>query len=117
MSLRIIDKTIEVKSFTSQKANIFLRLMSDKLIELSEPNTPKRKGNLRTDILKQTLGLKSKVIWGKGYAAYQERGARKDGSRAVRNYTTGGTGAHFAENAARKLPEYIYDVARKAGML
>ena len=117
MSIKITDSTAIIKSQTAQKASIFLRTMADELVTLSTPGTPRDKGNLRQDIIKQVLGLKGKVVWGKNYAAYQERGVRRDGSRRVRKYTTPGTGAHFAQNAAKLLPGSTVKIAKGVGLI
>lgn len=99
MSVQITDLTPSILNQTKQRASIYLRVIAEYIVDTSRPNTPKDKGNLNQDVLKTVTGLKGQIEWRKGYAQYQERGARRDGSRRVRNYTTPGTGAHFAENA------------------
>jgi hypothetical protein len=110
VSTKITDNTSAVKGGIVQKANIFLRLMTDQMTHLSDPKTPKKTGRLRMDVLKQTLGLKAKVLWGKKYGAYQE-------SKRFKNYTTPGTGPHFAENAAKGLPSLTEKVAKSSGLI
>lgn len=75
----------------------------DAVLKESKPVTPKDKGNLGRDVLRTVNGLHGVIEWRKTYASYQERGMRADGSRKVRNYTTPGTGPHFAENAVMKI--------------
>lgn len=110
MSVKIIDNTSQISSNTEQRASIFLRTAADEMINISTPKTPKDKGNLRNDILKQVLGLKGKVVWNKNYAVFQEK-------KQYRNYTTPGTGPHFAENAAKELVTRTESIARKVGLI
>lgn len=99
MSVKVEDFTPGIKSNTKVKASTFLRMICDTVIQKAEPKTPKDKGNLSRDILKQVLGLHAVIDWRKVYAQYQERGKREDGTHVIKNYTTPGTGPHFAENA------------------
>lgn len=115
--VKYTDYTQPLVIKTQQQAVIFLRIACDVLVETAEPRTPKDKGNLRRDTLKQVLGLKASVRWRKEYAAYQEAGKRFDGSRVVKNYTTPGTGAHFAENAAKQIPGKTLQIAQRAGLI
>lgn len=56
----------------------------------------------------------------KEYAAYQEAGARSDGTHVVRNYTTGGTGKGFFRKAInsviRNRENYIKESRRALGL-
>ncbi len=106
----VTDNTSAIINDTKQKASIFLRAATDEMINLSDPNTPKKSGRLRMDILKQVLGLKSKVVWGKNYAIFQE-------VKQFKNYTTPGTGPHFAENAANGLVSITQKIAQGVGLI
>lgn len=117
MSVKIQDFTGNIKNQTKQKASIFLRIACDKVVETARPNTPKDKGNLRQDVLKQVLGLHATLDWRKVYASYQERGMRRDGTRRVKNYTTPGTAAHFAENAVKEVVAKTNIIAKMANLL
>lgn len=108
--VKINDFTPNILNQTKQRASIFLRTACDQVTQLSTPNTPMDKGNLRRDIIKSVLGLHGEIEWRKVYAEYQERGSRADGSRKVKNYTTPGTGPHYAENA-------IKEVSAKTGII
>lgn len=110
MGVQIKDNTPKIKSDMNQRASLFVRFMAEEIVDDSEKHTPKKMGNLRQDILRQVLGLKGKIIWGKGYAAIQE-------TKQFRNYTTPGTGPHFAENAVKGSRGKVSDVARKAGLI
>lgn len=114
MSVKVIDLTPQVIAKTRQNAAIFLRLSLDTMHDAARPKTPKDKGNLRDNVLKTVIGLRGRIEWRKVYAAVQEVGYIK-GSK-IRNYTTPGTGPHFAENAAleviKKTPENIRKAAQ-----
>lgn len=110
MAVKIIDNTKEINQFFKQKGSIFLRSMADEMQKEAKPNTPKDKGNLRRDILKQVLGLKGKVVWRQNYGVYQE-------TKQYKNYTTPGTGPRFAENAAKSLPKKTNTIAKRVGLI
>lgn len=108
--VKVTDNTPFIINTTRQKASIFLRVAADVFIAVSDPKTPKKLGNLRRDVIRQVLGLSGKVQWQKNYAAIQE-------SKQFKNYTTAGTGPHFAENAAKSLPMQTISIAQKAGLI
>lgn len=114
MQVIVKDNSGSVKRDITVKANIFLRLVADEVVTVATPNTPKDKGNLRQDILKQVLGLTGKITWGKNYAVYQERGYS---SGQIKNYTTAGTGAHFAANAIKAVYDRAQELMKKAGLI
>lgn len=107
---KVTDNTNNIINQLSQKASIFLRLMADEIINISTPITPKKSGRLRMDVVKQVLGLKGKVIWGKNYGVYQE-------TKQFKNYTTSGTGPHFAQKGAEGGIGKTQSVAQRSGLL
>lgn len=110
MPFEIIDNTNQIVSNLQQRSSIFLRTMADEIVKDAEPNTPKDRGNLRRDIVKSVLGLRGTIIWGKHYAKFQEK-------KQYRNYTTSGTGPHFAENAVKSAAKRTEQIARKSGLI
>lgn len=108
-SVTVNDNTLHVERDILQRASIFLRTVADEIVDISTPRTPKKTGSLRNEILKQVLGLKGKVVWGVNYAIFQEK-------RQFRNYTTSGTGPHFAENAVKIVVKNTDKIARKVGL-
>lgn len=110
MSVKIIDNTQQIVNTTKQKGSIFLRTMADEIVNIADPVTPKKTGDLRRSVLKQVLGLKGKVVWSKEYAARQE-------TTQFRNYTTGGTGPHYAEESVQKAIKETDKVARNSGLI
>ncbi len=117
MASKMVDRTGIVKSTVHQRASVFIRLAADRFVQIARPTTPKKEGNLSRDVLRTVLGLKGRVEWRKGYATYQERGRRFDGSRPVKNYTTPGTGPKFARKAADQLKKETNIIARLAHLV
>lgn len=111
----IIDVELKLDQAQMQVENsmaVAIRMMMEDIHTLANPVTPLKNNALRTSVTKQMFGPLTGVIeWHVPYAAYQERGMRADGSHVVKNYTTPGTHAHFAEESVRKvidqLPKYI----------
>lgn len=108
--VKITDNTRNVFNELNQKASIFLRLMADEIIKISTPRTPKKTGRMRMDVNRQVLGLSGKVKWGKNYAKYQE-------TKQFINYTTGGTGPHFAEYSVKDGAKNTRKIANSAGLI
>lgn len=110
MSVRITDNTPRIKISTAQSASLFLRMFGDEVLRLSTPKTPKNLGNLRRDTRVKVLGLNGKIEWRKKYAAYQE-------VKQYANYTTPGTGPHFAEDSVKQALNKSDAIARKAKLI
>lgn len=96
MSVKVTDNSAEVNFKAKSNASLALRQITDDIIRISGPKTPRRSGDLRNRVLKQVLGLNAKVAWQTDYAIYQE-------TKQFGHYTTPGTGPHFAENAVRTV--------------
>lgn len=104
MSVKVIDNTPLLKAKITRNGSLAINKALQDVLVLSRPKTPKGETNfLRNNTRKQVLGLHGKVGWLVVYAQYQERGRRRDGSRAVRRYSTGGTGKGFARNAVMQV--------------
>lgn len=109
MSVKVVSYTPLIKSATLQNCNIALRLMASAIVQEATPKTPKQFGDLRNNVLRQVLGLNAKVSWNQRYASIQE-------SKQFRNYTTPGTGPHFAENAVKKVTDNAAKYFADAGV-
>lgn len=96
MSVKVTDNTPRIIAKNSQAVNLAMRLTLDAIDKTAFPKTPKDRGELRKNIRKTVDNRKGTIAWLSRYALYQERGYS---SGPIRNYTTPGTGAHFAENA------------------
>lgn len=114
MSVKVVDNHSKISIDTQRKAATALRFIGDDVLRRSTPITPKRRGNLRRDTLVQVLGLSAKIKWGKNYAIYQERGV---GRGVIRNYTTPGTGPHFAEKSVKGAVDGANAQFKKAGLI
>ena len=110
MSVTITDHSVSIEQDLTVKASVFLRAMADVIVDISTPKTPKDSGRLRADVLRQVLGLNGKLKWMKKYAGIQE-------VKQFRNYTTAGTGPHYAENAVKEGVRRTNTVAKKAGLI
>ena len=95
-SVDIKDNSVRVLASANQRSSLSLRLILDAIEREARPNTPKELGDLRNNVTKQVLGNKASIKWGQRYAVYQEEKQHK-------NYTTPGTGPHFARNAVKKV--------------
>lgn len=117
MSVKVIDKTDQIRNQTRQRASVFLRLTCENVVDIARPITPKDKGNLKNDVLKTVNGLHAEIEWRKVYASYQERGSRADGSRVVRNYTTPGTSKGFAKKGIDQAVDKTQVTAKLAHLI
>lgn len=106
MSVKITDNTTSVTFAIKQQANLFLRQAEDELERIADPMTPKKSGHLRREKLKTVIGLSGKVVWKVRYAPIQE-------AKQFSHYTTAGTGPHFAEKAAKRLPSRTEAIAKR----
>lgn len=104
----------QIKSEHKNKVGLALRFAIDGIQREAEPNTPKLSGQLRADVKKSVHGNIGKIVWGKKYSIWQERGYT---SGPVRRYTTPGTGAHFAQKAAEKEGGNPRKYLKMAGLL
>lgn len=110
MSVKVNDNTATLVTDSLRGANLALRFMLEDIERVAQPVTPKKEGNLRKDILKSVLGLRGTIKWQKGYAIFQEK-------KQFRNYTTPGTGPHFAENSVMKITSKSDEYFRKARLI
>ena len=112
MSYKITSNTPQVVSETDNKASLAIRFMLEAIDRTSEPKTPKKHGNLRSDKIKTVDGTKGTIVWTKKYAAAQED--NKYGK--FRNYTTPGTGSDFAKDAVKDIVDDSKTYFRRAGL-
>lgn len=115
MSVKITDNTVEIVRAADVAQNVFIRNAGTFMIDTARPITPYKKGYLSRSPVVQVLGKSGKVRWIKEYAAPQEVGRIK--GSVIRNYTTPGTGAHFAERAAKKTVEATSKLAVSARLI
>lgn len=87
----------------NSKCKMANRLLLEDIHRRANKTTPFRAGDLREQVSKRVEEMDGIIVWQQPYAAYQERGSRADGSHVVRNYTTPGTGPHYAANAVEEV--------------
>lgn len=116
MSYKIDDNSDLVRQKILARGNTFLRFFGERAVEISTPKTPYKVGDLSKNIVIQVHNLRYIIIWAMEYASFQERGSRRDGSHKVKNYTTPGTGPHFAKNAIKQALGEIGSIKRRAGL-
>lgn len=101
--LSVDDKTLE---YTAKKKRATDQAFGDMAVDverLSKRKVPVKTGGLRASGHHKRIQPSEYLIrYNKVYAAYQERGARRDGSRVVRRYTTAGTGKGYLSDALSK---------------
>jgi len=114
MTYKIKDNTEQIISEKNNGTGLAIRFMLDAIHRESRPTTPKLSGQLRGDVTKRVINTRGSIKWGKKYAWYQERGYT---SGPVRNYTTPGTGKHFAQNAVKSVVKDARKYFKQAGLL
>ena len=65
MKVIVKNNMPKIENDKKLKASIFLRALTDEVVTTSTPKTPMRTDRLRMDVVKQVLGLKGKIVWGK----------------------------------------------------
>lgn len=95
-------------------SDLLLEKMRQDVFVLSQAKVPKKDGDLSGSAKQEKRKAKShRVSYNEKYAAYQERGRRKDGSRVVKNYTTAGTGKSYLKDAGSKVVSKANDYAKQ----
>jgi hypothetical protein len=110
MSVNVKDNTAMIILQTQRNSSLALRFMLDDMHSIAEPKTPKDKGILRGNVLKTVSGLRGTIKWLAKYAIYQEL-------KKFENYTTGGTGPHFAKNSAEAISKSPQGAMRRARLI
>lgn len=106
MPVKITDNSAQIMFDTQNKISIINRLLIEDIHFRSVPVTPMKTGDLRLKVRKSNEGMSSTISWVAPYATYQE-------SKQYRNYTTAGTGPHFAKKSVQKAMENINEQVRK----
>lgn len=83
--------------------------------------TPVKTGGMKADVRHfKTSDGRWRVEADKAYSAYQERGARADGSHKVQKYTTAGTSAGWFRRAINSVVKdrdrYVMEARRAVGL-
>lgn len=110
MSAKIKDNTNIIILDTQRKSSEALRYMLEDIHQIANPMTPKDKGYLRSNVLKSVLGLHGSIKWGQKYASRLE-------TKKFINYTTSGTGPHYAEKSVKVVAGSPMAAFRKARLI
>lgn len=117
MSVVIKDNTDSLIAKFNNQADLAVELAGRDLARKGSLKAPKDKGFLAQRVRqRKTAQGEYTVQWQMPYAAYQERGSRRDGTRVVRRYTKPGTGSRFARTAAEEVNGDFTGYLRKAGL-
>lgn len=120
MAVRVDNKLGSFKRNAGNQFNLMLAKMRNDVFVLSQAKVPYEEGDLSASGKQEEREhLKHRVSYGETLsdprAAYQERGARKDGSHVVRNYTTAGTNKNFLKGAGMVVLSKAGNYAKQAG--
>lgn len=115
MPVKYTDNVPKLKDDIRTRTALFLRFFLDEVQKNADPMTPYDQGFLRRSPLKSVVGMQGTIQWVKEYAAAQEVGTTR--GFAITNYTTPGTGAHYAEKAVQKAKETAPAVMARAGLV
>ena len=97
MAGRVIDNTDLVEFMVRNRVATTNRLLLEEAHAISLHRTPMKTGALRTMVVDGETG---EIRWNAPYAIYQEE-------KQFQNYTTPGTGPHFAESAVQGAMDKI----------
>ena len=114
MSVKVTNNTPALIAVRQNKVALAIRLMLEATHQTANPKTPKKYGRLRSDVRKQVQGTSGTIIWDKNYALFQEAGITH--GTTMRNYTTAGTGPHFAANAVLKVVRNAHAIFKQVGL-
>lgn len=128
MSVKITDNTPRLLTNSQRVANLAVRFAADDVLKFARKKTPYSGsiksqggksltggGHLRDDTVIKVNGGKARIKWGAHYAAIQEDGVTW--GKKIKNYTTPGTGAHYAENAIDKVDKNRNYYLKKASAI
>jgi hypothetical protein len=111
MPVKMKDNTSGLVRNAEEKMNLVLSAITSDVYRLSQRQVPVKDGPLQSSGQIVPGHLKYQIKYNKEYAAYQHRGARRDGTHVVRNYTTPGTKAKYLQDPAdtilRKRDTYL----------
>jgi hypothetical protein len=134
MAYKIDDNTSRVMSTRTQKISLAVRFGIEGIHRASTPNTPKKTGQLRNNVIKRVSGKSGSITWRSNHAGAQEAGymtvrktrtfktaegawvTLKPGRYYFKKYTTPGTGSRYASNAAIKEGGNPRKYLRMAGL-
>lgn len=103
MSVRVTDNTNLVEFLVTNRVASTNRLLLEEAHLKSLHRTPMKTGALRTMVRKAVDGTTGHIQWNAPYAIYQEE-------KQFTNYTTPGTGPHFAEESIQSAMDQLQEI-------
>lgn len=107
MAYKYTSNVAKIKADNNSNIPLAIRFMLDNTHALALPKTPKDTGDLSKNVFKTVQGRRGIISWIMNYAIYQE-------DKQHVNYTTPGTGPHFAENSVKQTVAEADSFFRKA---
>lgn len=108
MAYRFVSHMTEIVAKNQLKMELAIRLALEDIRRTAEPNTPKDTGMMRSSAI--VMANEGVVNWQSDYAVYQE-------NKQYSNYTTPGTGPHFARNAVDEVSKRFAVHLKAAGVI
>jgi hypothetical protein len=115
MGVKFTSNFAELAAKKPLEIGLAIRFAIDDIQATAEPNTPKRDGDLRSEVKKEVINTRGRIQWVSPYAAAQEAGIIHGG--IVTNYTTPGTGKDFAKNAVEEVNARFDKHLRRSGAI
>lgn len=106
MGVKITDNSALTKFKVESDIMVINRFIIEDIHFKSSPATPMKTGDLRLKVDKTTEGKKSVIRWLSPYSAIQE-------NVHFKNYSTPGTGPHFARDSVKSTMNNLNEQIRK----
>lgn len=110
MSVKITDNMPTIGARVASNVPLAIRFMLEDIHQKANPKTPKDKGDLRMNVLKEVKGNTGKITWKQNYAIYQ-------GRKQYVNYTTPGTGPFFDTDAISEVIPKVKQYLKKSRVI
>lgn len=103
---KVTDRTQQFHKALQGTMQTALKRMAKDILLRAKMRVPLAGGDLMESGHTETVGkLHERIGFDTDYAAYQERGKRRDGSHVVKNYSTPSTGKDFLKGAGEKVSQ------------
>lgn len=113
--IRSVNKLKEFAAKNAEACDKALERMAGDIVKVAKIRVPFEHGHLMKSIKASRIKpLHHRVVVDSDYAAYQERGMRRNGSHVVRRYSTPGTGAHYLRDAGRSISDKALNYLKQA---
>lgn len=115
MPVRVVNNLPEFIQKNAIAMDKAVKRMADDTVKVAKIRVPFKEGDLQqSGHTKKIKTMHHRAVFDTPYAAYQERGYRRDGSRVVRNYTTPGTGKGYLLGAGTKIADNLLNYLKQA---